>query len=184
MPNKRLPIIVSIIALLCLVACNPTSTTPRPHTKPAKYEKVGASDISWLLRRDNGIDANFILPDNYYAVVDEKWFDEEVIPGFQSFLFKNGVENYTQLRNDCDDFARAFSFYVRIKFRTMGYIDSTPAVGDFFYQTMDMGHAINVGVFFDATGKKIVRFIEPQALTTKVVIDEETRKYYVKHLGM
>ena len=182
MPIKYL-IILSLVAML-LVACNPVSTTSPPATKPAKYEKITISDVSWILRRDNGIDAEFVLPDKYYVIVDEKWFDEEVIPGFQFFLMRNGISNYSQLRNDCDDFARAFSFYVRIKFRTMGYIDATPAVGDFYYQALDTGHAINVGIFFDATGKKIVRFIEPQAPMSKIIIDDETKKYYVKYLGI
>lgn len=179
-------ILFIILSLFCLIfiGCGP-STTSKPE-KPNLYSQEGSPQIMWTLRRDNGIDANaMVFPDKYYIVVDEEWFKQKIMPGFQEFLFKNGIENYNKLKNDCDDFARSFSFYVRIKFRTMGYMESSPAVGDLHYSNLDVGHAINVGVFYEKnTTNKVVRFIEPQFPPRFVDLDEETKKYYVNYIGM
>jgi hypothetical protein len=182
---KKLFINILILLIGCFLfwGCGP-STTTKPTKKPFRTEQVSSPDIMWILRRENNIDANFIMPDLFYTIVDEEWFKQEIMPGFQNFLSKNGINSYSELRNDCDDFARAFSFYVRVKFRTMGYMKSTPAVGDFYYSDFDTGHAINVGVFFDKSGNKVVRFIEPQFPPRFVNVDDEVKKFYVKHLGM
>ena len=184
--NLRYHFII-IVSVFCLVfmGCKP-STTSKPKGKPSQYSQEGSSQIMWTLRRENGIDAySLVFPDNYYIVVDEEWFKKQIMPGFESFLWTNGIQNYSAMRNDCDDFARAFSFYVRIKFRTLGYMKATPAVGDLHYRNLDMGHAINVGVFYEkGTTNKVVRFIEPQFPPRFVDLDEEIKKYYVRYIGM
>jgi len=161
--------------------------------KPVNIELVADPQISWVLRRENGIDADVVYGDLNYAVVDEKWFINEVIGGFGNFLKKNGIDNYNALNNDCDDYARAFSFYCRVKFRQLGY-KASMAVGDFYYRTpydnsalLGGGHAMNVGIFLDTNGKKVVRLIEPQIpvrIYPVTHLDEETLKYYVNHIGM
>ena len=205
------------VAAICMsfVACGP-STTKKPDSFPPRTEQIISGDMLGLLRTEKiGIApgfftedfevggivvgdmisaANYVLPDSKYLIVDEEWFNDNILNtlDFKEFLFRNGIENYSSLRNDCDDFARAFSFYVRIKFRTMGVKDSTPAVGDLYYSTpqdgtaeLGGGHAINVGVFLDKNGKKIIRFIEPQGTAPHFVeLDDETRKYYIRFLGM
>jgi hypothetical protein len=159
-------------------------------------EEVEQTNISWILRRENSIESNFIYGDEKYVVVSENWFISEILPGFKEFLVKNGISGYAKLKNDCDDFARAFTFYCRVKFRSLGYTDFSPAVGDFYYKwstgdnrntLLDGAHAICVGVFLDESGNKVVRFIEPQEadkLYSVESIDEEVRKYYVEHVGM
>lgn len=136
--------------------------------------------------------ANYVMPDETYLIVDEDWFKKEFLTttGFQSFLFNNGIQNYSDLRNDCDDFSRAFSFYARIKFRAMGFKESSPSVGDLYYRTpydgtaqLGGGHAINIGVFLDKNGNKVIRFIEPQG-PNFTQLDAETQKYYISFLGM
>ena len=180
-----IPALIAVIVISIAIGCSP-STTKKPTVKPTTYSQEGSPQIMWTLRRDNGIDSDsLIFPDREYIVVDEEWFVKHIIPGFQEFLFKNGIQNYSELRNDCDDFARAFSFYVRVKFRTMGYMKATPAVGDLHYGDLDKGHAINVGVFYEkGTTNKVVRFIEPQFPPRFVDLDEETKKFYVKYIGM
>ena len=179
--------LILLTSIFCLVftGCKP-STVSKPEEKPTQYSQEGKPQIIWTLRRENGIDSDsLVFPDHYYIVVDEEWFKQQIMPGFQSFLYKNGIQNYSEMRKDCDDFARAFSFYVRVKFRTMGYMKATPAVGDLHYSNLDMGHAINVGVFYEkGTTNKVVRFIEPQFPPRFVELDEETKKYYVKYIGM
>jgi len=206
-------LLVAAILAVGLSACGP-STTKKPGSQPARTEQVEGSVLQKFLRDSNvGISpgvlstnvvvggfpignmisaANYIMPDSKYMIVDEEWFQKEFLNnmGFKGFLFKNGIENYSSLRNDCDDFSRAFSFYVRIKFRTMGFKDSTPAVGDLYYRTpydgsaaLGGGHAINVGVFLNKFGEKVIRFIEPQG-PNFVQLDEETQKYYIQFLGM
>jgi hypothetical protein len=193
--NTKLPLYTFLfLVLFCLsvsIGCKPAS---KSGTKPAKLEEIEETNISWILRRENNIEnIDFIFGDSKYVIVDENWFVEKVLFGFEQFLFDNGIQNYS-LRNDCDDFARAFSFYCRVKYRELGYMKSSPAVGDFYYKWSDgdpnsllnNGHAINVGIFFNSAGEKVVRFIEPQKpnkLYDISFIDEEIRRYYVEHVG-
>lgn len=204
------------LTIFCLVftGCGP-STTDKPSTKPPRYEQIGSTDLVVYLRDSNiGISpgiitkdfevggypvgdfitaANYVTPDIYYMMVDEDWFKKEILNpmAFRSFLFKNGIESYNDLRNDCDDFARAFTFYTRIKFRTMGFMKSTPAVGDLHYSTPEnnegekigAGHAINIVVLLDKNGNKVIRFVEPQG-PNFTELSEETKKYYINHMGM
>ena len=201
-----------VILILGLSACGPS--TVKPPSEPPRYEQVHHSVCSQIFRDANlGIKpgiitkdftvggilvgdfitaSNYILPDTEYVIVDEDWFKRHIIPDFENFLWKNGIESYDKMRNDCDDFARAFTFYVRIKFRTMGFIKATPAIGDLHYSTpfvggglLGGGHAMNVGIFLNSSGEKVVRFIEPQTKPPSFVeLDEETKKYYIKHLSM
>lgn len=202
------------ISIACLsIGCGP-STTKKPETKPQRYEEIEENQLVKFLRDSKvGISpgiltkdfevggypvgdvisaANYVTPDEKYMIVDEEWFKKEILGdfGFKSFLFKNGIESYSSLRNDCDDFSRAFSFYVRIKFRTMGFKSSTPAVGDLYYRTpydgtaeLGGGHAINIGIFLDKNGSKVIRFIEPQG-PNFVELDKETQEYYIDYMGM
>ena len=201
---------------MCLfVGCGP-STTKKPSTKPSKYEQLHQVDCLTILRTNKvGLQpgiitkdfsvggrvigdwisaANYVMADSQYIIVEEEWFKKEILPGFQSFLFKNGIQNYKDLRNDCDDFARAFSFYVRIKFRTMGFLKATPAIGDIYYkyydpnsnsETLTSGHAINGGIFLDKNGNKVVRFIEPQGISPKFIeLDESIKTTGITFFGM
>ena len=209
------------IPILCLIfgmlisACGP-STTKKPQTKPPRYEQVEKFQCLQILRTNNigiipgiltkdfsvgGIvvgdwlsAANYVMADSYYIIVEEEWFKKEILPGFQDFIFKNGIENYSKLRNDCDDFSRAFSFYVRVKFRTMGFLKATPAIGDVYYNFYDpdadenvlvSGHAINGGIFLDKNGKVVVRFIEPQGLVPSFVeLDPIIKSTGISFFGM
>lgn len=187
---KKLHIISILVAASMFFSSCSKSTTEAPSTEPDRYEEVPYGQISLTLRQEGKIDTTFVLPDTKYIIVSEKWFKNNIMPEFRSFLFNNGIDDFSKMRNDCDDFARAFSFYVRVKFRTMGYIKSSPSVGDFYYNIpfsgngeLGGGHAINVGVFLDDNGNKVVRFIEPQT-SSFTNVDEETRKFYVVHLGM
>lgn len=196
MDNKTKIFQCCIFIAICLFCIFFTSCDRSSNDKSFKMEEVEQPNISWILRRENGIDANFIYGDEKYAVVSENWFISEILPGFNVFLVNNGINGYTKLKNDCDDFARAFTFYCRVKFRSLGYTDFSPAVGDFYYKwstgdnrntLLDGAHAICIGVFLDESGNKVVRFIEPQKankLHTVDSIDEEIRKYYVEHIGM
>jgi len=199
---------------MLFVACGPSTTKP-PTTVPPRYEQVDQS-ICLNLFRENKIGiypgvltkdfevagipvgdfitaANYVMPDGQYIIVDEEWFKREILNKmqFESFLFKNGIEGYNKLRNDCDDFSRAFTFFVRIKFRTMGFMKATPAIGDLHYSTpydnseteFGGGHAINIGIFLDKNGKRVIRFIEPQG-PNFVELDEETKQYYIRFMGM
>ena len=203
-----------VIFCLTFTGCGP-STTDKPSTKPTRYEQIPSNLLTKYLR-DSGIGiapgiitedfevggypvgdfitaANYVTPDTYYILVDEEWFEKEILNtlAFKSFLFKNGIQSYNELRNDCDDFARAFTFYSRIKFRTMGFLKATPAVGDLHYGTpndnsgteLGGGHAINIVILLDKNGNKVIRFVEPQG-PKFVELDEETKKYYINHMGM
>ena len=193
--KKRFIITILLMILFIIPLTNSCSKSEIKDStgKPVQIELVGNPDISWLLRRENGIDVDVVYGDNQYAVVGEEWFVREIIGGFGEFLRRNGIETYT-LSNDCDDFARAFSFYCRVKFRQLGYDKASMAVGDFYYRTpydgsalLGGGHAMNIGVFLDKNGKRVVKLIEPQ-LPVRVYplnhLDEETLKYYIKHIGM
>jgi hypothetical protein len=194
-------------------SCGP-STVKKPKIPPTQYEQVHKSvcfDVfqsinlgiqPGILTKDFTVGdyivgdyltaANYSMPDNQYVIVDETWFKNHILPGFEKFLWNNGIEGYKNLRNDCDDFARAFTFYVRIKFRTMGFLKASPAIGDLHYanppeKQKEFGdlHAINIGIFLDAQGNKVVRFIEPQNNPPSFIqLDEETIKYYIHHMGM
>ena len=204
------------LTVFCLTftGCGP-STTEKPSSKPARYEQIGSPTLVGYLRDSNiGISpgiitkdfevggypvgdfitaANYVTPDTYYIMVDEEWFKKEILNtmAFKGFLFKNGIESYNELRNDCDDFSRAFTFYCRIKFRTMGFMKATPAVGDLHYSTPENntgpelggGHAINIAILLDKNGNKVIRFVEPQG-PNFVELPEETKKYYITHMGM
>lgn len=192
MKYPKLPyIIYTILVCICLfVGCS-----KKEIVKEAGIQEIEQTNISWILRRENGIEnINFIFGDSKYIIVNEDWFKKEILGGFKQFLFDNNIQNYS-LRNDCDDFARAFSFYCRVKYRSLGYMDYSPAVGDFYYKEstggqgslFDWAHAINIGIFVDNAGNKVVRFIEPQEadeLHDISYISEEVRKYYVEHVGM
>ena len=184
---------------MLISACGPY-TTKKPQTKPSKYEHIDKFQCLQILRTNNigiypgiltkdfsvgGIvvgdwlsAANYVTADSHYVIVDEEWFKKEILPGFRGFMIKNGIQNYQDLRNDCDDFTRAFSFYVRVKFRTMGFLKSSPAIGDVYYNDYNSntgndgfggGHAINGGIFLDKNGKVVVRFIEPQGIIPSFV---------------
>ena len=204
------------LTIFCLtfVGCGP-STTNKPSEKPSRYETIEQNTLMHFLRESEiGISpgiltkdyevggypvgdyltaANYVMPDENYMLVDEEWFKMEFLNSldFKTFLFNNGIENPAYLRNDCDDFSRAFSFYVRIKFRTMGFKNATPAVGDLYYADPYMdtgaelggGHAINMGVFLDKNGNKVIRFIEPQG-PHFVDLPKEYQKYYIDFMGM
>lgn len=206
--------ILYVITVMLIISCSP-STTSKPQTKPSRYEQIKQSQCLLILRTNKvGLQpgiltkdfsvggmvigdwlsaANYVMADSEYIIVDEEWFKKEILPGFQAFLFKNGIQNFKDLRNDCDDFARAFSFYVRIKFRTMGFLKATPAVGDVYYKYYDpnggealtAGHAINGGIFLDKDGNKVVRFIEPQGIIPNFVdLDPSIRSTSIVFFGM
>lgn len=190
--NNKFPIFLYILlASICLfIGCD-----RKKGIVESKATEIDTPSISWILRRENNIEnIDFIYGDEKYVIVDEEWFKENILFGFDDFLFKNGIKEYG-LKNDCDDFARAFSFYCRVKYRSLGYMKSSPAIGDFYYKwssgnqnsLLDGAHAINVGIFLDKSGNKVVRFIEPQKpnkLYSIDLINEEIRKYYVEHVGM
>lgn len=182
--KKYISILIAIIATSILfVACGPKTTGPIT-SNPAIQEEVYGMDVMRFMKNTNRIDANeYVLADTKYTIVDEAWFRSNVMNGFNNFLSKNGVGFGDKKKNDCDDFARGFSFFSRVKSMQAKSLDSNLAVADVYYKTLEMGHAINAAVVFDNFKEWKLIFIEPQGPTV-VTMDEEYRKYYVIHVGM
>ena len=180
--NISLIIFIFVISIL-FFACSPKTTDPID-SKPPRHQEVYGMDIMRFMKNTNGVNADsYIFADMKYTIVDEFWFKENIMREFNNFLFKNGVGFNDKKKNDCDDFARGFSFFSRVKSMQIKSIDYTLAVADVYYKTLDMGHAINAVIVIDNNEKWKLLFIEPQGPTI-VQLDEEYKKFYVTYVGM
>jgi hypothetical protein len=175
---------VLVIAIgILFIACGSKTTDPIL-SKPAMQQEVYGVDIMRFMQNTNGIDArNYILADSKYTLVDEAWFKANVMNGFNNFLWRNGIAYVDKKKNDCDDFARGFSFFSRVKSMQLKSIDSSLAVADLYYRTIGDGHAINAAVVLNNFGEWKLLFIEPQGPSI-IQLDDEYKKYYVIHVGM
>lgn len=181
---RKLITLLSILAvsLSLLVSCGPSTTTPIT-SKPTIQKSITSADVSWFIRRENGIDPNyFTTADTNYVAVDEEWFKANIMDTFNAFLSKNGVAIADAKKNDCDNFARAFSFHTRVKSMQSKFMNADMAVGDLYYKNLDFGHAINVAIVLDKEGNKKLIFIEPQGPSI-VKLDDEYKKYYIIYIG-
>jgi hypothetical protein len=190
MKKLYLSLFVLLVSGLLLVSCKPSVSGD----KPAIQKNIGVSELMWFIRRDNGLvpsDA-FIAADKYYVMVDEDWFKSKIVDGFNDYLFKNGVSRANAKKNDCDDFSRNFSCFVRNFSIQSSFLEYDISAGELYYTIPSemnpanpigiTGHAINVAVVLDKSGNKKIIYIEPQG-PLMVQLEEETKKNYVSFIG-
>lgn len=173
-----------LILSIGVIGCGP-STTTSPTGNPQKIEDIAAFDLTWYLKHTNNLVPinDYIIADGDYSLVDEDWFKQNILNTFNDFLFNNGVLLANKKKNDCDDFARAFSFYTRIKSMQCSAIDYDMAVADVYLQNFDFGHAINMVVVLDKNGNKKVIFIEPQGPKIITLTDQQKTED-VSYIGL
>jgi hypothetical protein len=183
--KKHIPyIIVSLlVCLLIIVGCKP-STTDIITSEPTIKENIYWSDLQWYIKNDSGLNSvDTLYADNDYVLVDEIWFNENILNQFNDFLSKNGVYFGDVNKNDCDNYARAFSFFARVKSSQAKFLNYDIAVGELYYKDFDFGHAINFAIVLDKDGKKKMLYIEPQGPTI-INFSEEYKESFVKYVGM
>lgn len=181
---KHLKYILLVITLsIFVISCGP-STTSGIEGKPALQQEISSIELERFIKNSNSVAADtFLFADATYTLVDEEWFKKNVLNKFNEFLVKNGVSSASVEKNDCDDFSRAFSFFVRVKSNQSNFIKYDISGGELYYRTLDMGHAINIAVVLDKNGNKKLLFIEPQG-PSLVNLDDEYKKFYVIYVGM
>jgi len=160
-----------ILILLLLTACKPSTTVTSITNKPQLQFDIRWQDLRWFITKDNKIIADYdIFADSYYTIVDEAFFTNTVLNQFDNFLIKNNINLAITNKNDCDKFARGFSFFSRVKSIQCADIQYSMPVADFYYNLgFDKSHAINIAIVLDnITNQKKLLFIEPQ---TKSIID-------------
>lgn len=154
------------VILTTCCSCNKTDNSSFSNTalsNKTAITNLGWPTIQWEISRVNGIKAQSVIyADKYYTAISERDFKSLILDHFNEFLAANGMSFGDSKKNDCDDFARAFSFFSRvvsIKHKEFNY---DLAVGELLYETMDGGHALNVAIVLDNNNKTKLLYIEPQ----------------------
>lgn len=104
--------------------------------------------------------------DGLYCAMDENWFTNNVLVEYNQFLTQLQLENrYSYEKNDCDDYARSFTFFCRLKSLRIPDIKYSMPVADIFYHVNGsqlINHAINAVIVLTKDGKLKIIYIEPQ----------------------
>lgn len=179
-------LIIGIIITIFLSSCSPTSVQP-VIDKPKISKDISYQDLRWFIVRENNIEPQAdVFADNKYTLVDEEFFTKNVIQQYNKFLFNNNIMLGMSNKNDCDKYARGFSFFSRIKSVQCSDINYSMPVADYYYYTtLSTGHAINLTVVLDnKTSKMKILFIEPQG-PIKINIDTlQPTNHFIEFIGM
>jgi len=160
------------ITLLLTSSCVTTSSVS-PHiiyslpiitNSPQYYfTEITVRELKVLLLEKGIFVRNILLTDDIYIVVSEDWFIDNLLVGYKKWMYEshnNYMFKYD--KNDCDDFARAFSFYCRTMGKYYPNFRCNFAVGDLFYKNISINHVINSVVVLDKNNKYKIIQIEPQ----------------------
>ena len=180
--------ILFIGIVLFIVGCSKSS--PQTVQEIPKLQQTASwADIHWLLTKDNNLQfKNYIYGDNFYTLVDEDFFVNNVLVQYNSFLIAQGMQTPSLLKNDCDKFSRGFSFFSRVKSLHCAAITNAMAVADFYYDAnFDKSHAINIAIVLDnKTNQKKLLYIDPQNQTiinTASYTDFKDPMFSIKFVG-
>lgn len=169
------------VVLVMCCSCHKEDSLTISNKKALIVTNLSWSEIQWEVSRVNGIQAHSVMyADKYYTVIPEETFNSLILDKFNTFLSQNGMVFGDAKKNDCDDFARAFSFFSRavsIKNKEFAY---DLAVGELLYETMDSGHAINVAIVLDKNNKTKLLYIEPQGPQVMNGLPEDIKNNWVR----
>lgn len=162
---------LSLLLLLLSSCSKPSSNQPLTDNRPKFQFDITWQNLRWFITEDNHFNADFdLFSDQYYTIVDEAFFTNNILNQFDAFLVKNQINLTVTNKNDCDKFTRAFSFFSRTFSIQCTNIQYIIPVADFYYSVgLDKKHAINLIVVLDnITNQKKLIFVEPQ---TKSIIN-------------
>ena len=174
----------TILFILLFTGCGkkqPTTALPVNIRPQLEYDMDWAS-LRWYIVKDKKLTADFdIFADDYYTLVDEAFFTNNVLNKFDAFLLNNNIDLAASKKNDCDKFARGFSFFARAKSVQFTEIQYAMPVADYYYKVgFDKAHAINIAVVLDNnTNQKKLICIEPQ---TKTIINTATNPDFTNEM--
>ena len=81
---------------------------------------------------------------------------------FESFLFKSGLNKFTEERNDCDEYALHAASFAKIDHARFHEGEEALAFGIAWVTTDTLIHAVNVVIHLDDIEKPYLKLCEPQ----------------------
>jgi hypothetical protein len=104
-----------------------------------------------------------IFADAEYNLLAKDWIEANAQPKFVVFLDELGFTQWEKNNSDCDDFAKAFTVFLKSYLKKLYPDVASPAVGEIYYTQKTGGdHAINIIVLRGPKGSTTIGFFEPQ----------------------
>jgi len=104
-----------------------------------------------------------VFADSEYNLLAKDWVVDNAQPDFKEFLFQLGFNKWEKNNSDCDDFAKAFTVFLKSYVKKSKPKAASPAVGEVYYiRRVGGAHAINIIVLADSDGAPTLAFFEPQ----------------------
>jgi len=120
-----------------------------------------------------------VFADPEYNLLSKDWVETNAQMDFLQFLRDLGLTEWKQNVGDCDDFAKAFTVFLKSYIKKEHPNAASPAVGEIYYIRDEGGaHAINVIVLDDPSGLYSLSFFEPQAQKFVNLSQEEIKSIY------
>jgi hypothetical protein len=174
---KNAKIIMAIVGTLIIlgtifVACKDLK---KPSIKETAKSKISNVEIYRFFNENKVYAENTSVADAEYSLCSERWIRDSINLKFDGFLHKMDMTKYAVNANDCDDFARAFTVFIKFEFkRAVDNPTSSVSVGEFYYVRKVGGpHAINFIIALDENKNKVLLFYEPQLKSFLKLTKEE-----------
>ena len=145
---------------------------------------ISSEKIESLLSDVHSNPSNSSFGDLTYSIPTKKWIDGEISINFEKFIDRMGMRKYSPDRNDCDDYARAFTLFCKVEYKRYNRDKKfSPAVGEFYYvkdfsKTNNRAHAINFIVELDDVGNLKLSFYDPQLMKKVKLTEDEIRSCF------
>jgi len=120
-----------------------------------------------------------VFTDPEYNLLSKDWVETNAQMDFLQFLRDLGLTEWKQNVGDCDDFAKAFTVFLKSYVKKKHPDAASPAVGEIYYVRDEGGsHAINIIVLDDPSGLYSLEFFEPQLQKFVSLSNEEIKSIY------
>jgi hypothetical protein len=168
-PGVVLFLVVAIGVISCSLSKTtihitpPQTITPTNIITPRKtvgYDTISSTNIRILLNKWNIKPRMLEISDDDYIALPKSHVDAYV-KGYIGFATLNGLYPGRKQKNDCDDFARAFSFYFRASANRNTNFASNIAVADIYYCNTNESHAVNLIIVVSTNYQYEPIFVDP-----------------------
>jgi len=173
------PIIISILVLF--TSCSIIRNIKSPNLSESSKVEISSEELKGFME-DNMVSVFVSLTaDKCYNLSSMKWLRDVESEKFYDFLNYSGMLRYKLEINDCDDFARAFTFFCKREYRLSNRnIRCSIAVGEFYYITeKNKNHAVNFVIVLNSNRDKELLFYDPQLMKfVDLTVKERSSCYF------
>ena len=140
---------------------------------------VSYQDVELTLQLYGVNYSSTVFADPEYNLLAKDWVETNAQMDFLEFLRGLGLTEWKQNVGDCDDFAKAFTVFLKSYVKKKHPDAASPAVGEIYYVRDEGGsHAINIIVLDDPSGLYSLEFFEPQLQKFVSLSNEEIKSIY------